>query len=412
MWPVLFWWPRGRGLPPLPIPSFFVLVLLGHTLGWVGAWFDLGDAGWTPESRLVLIGATILVGWLGSHVAYAGMVPRGAAPPDLASGASVAGGLFAGFGSGAAVAWVFGYPIESFFDGTAPWTCIGVAIGRLGCLAAGCDFGRPAPAGRPRIAYPNWACTVPRIPLAGSPAFLDHVERGWLPPGAARSLPVHPVPLYYAFSLALAGAVTACLPPVFETGSLPGVHRYFIAAFLFAAATWCIEPLRGDADRGLWRGASAAQWTSLSVAILCVLAWLGAALPPKADWIPATCAGTASVVAIDLAFVSAAARRTGTESRLWTWTVNRCTTGGLLGNRPGVVTALSVGLLALPLAISAVLGREGAAGSALFLGGATANTIQRIRFGGFVDYFRIPGTRWACNLGDITLWGGVILWVF
>ncbi len=62
----------------------------------------------------------------------------------------------------------------------------GLALARIGCLANGCDFGRPT-------AMP-WGVRFP----AGSEAFASHVPRGLIAPDAAWSAAVHPFALYMA----------------------------------------------------------------------------------------------------------------------------------------------------------------------------------------------------------------------
>jgi phosphatidylglycerol:prolipoprotein diacylglycerol transferase len=64
-------------------------------------------------------------------------------------------------------------------------TQFGLAVVRLGCLAEGCCFGT-------RCDLP-WAVRFPR----GTQAATVHVARGLIEPGAAASLPVHPLQLYF-----------------------------------------------------------------------------------------------------------------------------------------------------------------------------------------------------------------------
>lgn len=58
---------------------------------------------------------------------------------------------------------------------------------RLGCFLNGCCFGL--------VSTRPWAVTFPN----GSWAFWFHQTHGWIAPSMSRSLPVHPLQLYYAY---------------------------------------------------------------------------------------------------------------------------------------------------------------------------------------------------------------------
>lgn len=101
--------------------------------------------------------------WKGGVVAYGGFL------------GGLAGAAFSCRRTGRFLAWA---------DCAAPGACAGLAITRVGCLLAGCDFGK--------VWDGPWALAFP----AGSPAFRRHALTGLLPPGAAASLPVHPTQIY------------------------------------------------------------------------------------------------------------------------------------------------------------------------------------------------------------------------
>lgn len=69
-------------------------------------------------------------------------------------------------------------------DVVGPAGFLGLAVARVGCLAAGCDFGRPTGG--------SWGL---RYPLE-TPAHMAHVAEGWIEPSAPWSLPTHPFPFY------------------------------------------------------------------------------------------------------------------------------------------------------------------------------------------------------------------------
>src|SRR5207302_4219091 len=59
-----------------------------------------------------------------------------------------------------------------------------LALARIGCFLAGCDYGK--------VTSVPWAVRFP----AGSPAWRDQVAAGLLPADRPESLPVHPTQLY------------------------------------------------------------------------------------------------------------------------------------------------------------------------------------------------------------------------
>lgn len=97
------------------------------------------------------------------------------------------GGLLAGMLAVAVYLRIRKLPFLRYADAIVPAVAFGVAIGRIGCFLNGDDFGT-------RSNLP-WAVTFP----PGTEAYSDHFSRGWLAPGAAQSLPVHPVQLYMTF---------------------------------------------------------------------------------------------------------------------------------------------------------------------------------------------------------------------
>ncbi len=78
-------------------------------------------------------------------------------------------------------------------DVLAPTVALSMSVVRVGCFAAGCCHGTPS-------ALP-WSVRFP----PATPAFLSHVERGWIDASASSSVSVHPLQVYFcATSLALA----------------------------------------------------------------------------------------------------------------------------------------------------------------------------------------------------------------
>lgn len=182
--------------------------------------------------------------------------PEGVVALLFAPGLRIGGGLIAallflvafaprllkGAGSSAAV-----------LDRVAPPAGLAIALGRLGCFAAGCCFGTPCD---------GPACI--RFPL-NSPAYWNQVARGLIAATSRASLPVHPVQLYLGGAGLLA----------FLVGSAAGrrARRDGSAALAFAIALCAtrlsIEPLR---ETSFGQGATGQREVDL-LALLGCLAW-------------------------------------------------------------------------------------------------------------------------------------------
>ncbi|HTM46300.1 MAG TPA: prolipoprotein diacylglyceryl transferase [Polyangiaceae bacterium] len=124
---------------------------------------------------------------------------------------------------------------------------IGLGFGRLGCFLAGCCFGKPTqlPWG---IAFPGF-----------SPASEAQVSAGLLAQKHLPSLPVHPTQLYEAVSAFAISAIGVLF--------VQGRKRYdgaVFAAFLamYGVIRFLLEFLRDDERGGFW-GLSTSQWIGL-----------------------------------------------------------------------------------------------------------------------------------------------------
>jgi len=165
-----------------------------------------------------------------------------------------AGGVFYGGLLGALVAAVFfvkvkKVPFLAFADAAAPAVALGQAIGRIGCLAAGCCWGG-------RCEKP-WAITF-TDPQAGANV------------GVPLHVPLHPTQLYEALGLfALAGLLFW-----FGKGRVPGrtFSLYLVGA---AVLRFTVELFRGD-PRGTVPGTSLSTSQGIAVAlfVLGVALWL------------------------------------------------------------------------------------------------------------------------------------------
>jgi len=148
-------------------------------------------------------------------------------------GGAVAGGL--GF---AALARAHRLPLPAALDALLPALPIGHALGRLGCLLGGCCYGA-AWNGPWSIVYTH--------PLA---------------PAAHPSVARHPWPIYEA--VLLLGLALLFRRPRAQPGL--AAAQYVVA---YALGRFVLEPLRGDAVRGIgWAGLwSTSQCISLALAL-------------------------------------------------------------------------------------------------------------------------------------------------
>jgi phosphatidylglycerol---prolipoprotein diacylglyceryl transferase len=152
-------------------------------------------------------------------------------------------------------------PLWQSGDLFAPGIALGYMVGRLGCFAAGCCYGKPT-----QVA---WAVT-----------FTDQAAA--LNVGTPLNVPLHPTQLYES----LAGLLILVAVLVLERrrGTYPG-RTFWQFVLLYSVSRFIIEFYRGD-DRGAVAMFSTSQTISLVLAPLSVLmlVWLArqASAPPAA----------------------------------------------------------------------------------------------------------------------------------
>jgi phosphatidylglycerol:prolipoprotein diacylglycerol transferase len=170
-----------------------------------------------------------------------------------------AGGVFLGGFIAAVVAAIvllrrYGLPPLPTFDALAPSVALGQAIGRVGCLLAGCCWGRE--------------CTMPWAITYTDPAAAANL-------GTPLGVPLHPFPVYSSlFNLALFGL----LAWLFARQPAPG--RVF-ATYLVAYGTgrFALELYRGDVGRGLYFDGLLSTSQLIAIALVAIGAglhwWIG-----------------------------------------------------------------------------------------------------------------------------------------
>lgn len=181
-------------------------------------------------------------------------------PAELLSLAR-SGGVFYG-GLLLAIAVGFWYvawhrlPFWTTCDVVAPGIALGHVTGRLGCLAAGCCYGKPT--------------DVPWAIVFTNPLATANV-------GTPLGIPLHPTQLYEA-SAEL--AILAVLLTTERRGRwFPG-RTFWLYMLLYAVTRCIIEIYRGD-PRGIVFGVSTSQFISLVLAPLSIamLLWLSRTTP-------------------------------------------------------------------------------------------------------------------------------------
>ena len=147
-------------------------------------------------------------------------------------------------------------PVLAVADLVAPYVALGHAFGRMGCFLEGCCYGSVCK-------YP-WGVEFPKFysatrGLVGSPAFLDHVEHGWVRESQTHSLSVHPVQLYAVGSLLLLFAVLSWLD------RRKGYEGQVMLAYLggYSTIRFLLEMFR--VNKPVLLGLSAAQVTSVLI---------------------------------------------------------------------------------------------------------------------------------------------------
>lgn len=131
-------------------------------------------------------------------------------------------------------------------DLIAPGIALGHVIGRLGCLLAGCCYGRPTDA--------PWGMTFT------NPAAAENV-------GTPLGVPLHPTQLYDAGAELL---IMAFLLLTERRGRpFPG-RTFWLYMLLYAISRYVVEIYRGD-ERGMILGLSTSQFVSLLIVPLSIV---------------------------------------------------------------------------------------------------------------------------------------------
>jgi phosphatidylglycerol:prolipoprotein diacylglycerol transferase len=218
-----------------PIGSYGALLVLALA---AGSWLALSRgkrAGLEEGALISSLACAVAGGFVGAFALSVAVrfVQLGSLSAALAQpGIVFFGALLGGALALAAAARGFGLPVLATLDAMLPALPVAHALGRIGCFLGGCCFGAPSEL--------PWAVHYPGDALAR-----------------------HPWPLYEAAALCVLAALFWKAPP-----RVPGLRaaQYMLA---YACLRSLLEPLRGDAVRGVF-GAFALSTSQIIAA--CVIA--------------------------------------------------------------------------------------------------------------------------------------------
>lgn len=241
----------GRSVGPFTLHTYGVLIVTSFLAGlWVTARQARQD-GMDPARTMDLAVWVLISGMLGSKLfmLVVESPQYSLRPSGLLSIAQSGGVFYGGLIVGTMTAFWYArrhsLPAWRAADALGPAMAIGSAIGRLGCLAAGCCHGRPT--------------DVPWAVSFSDPYSALHQE-------TPLNTPLHPTQLYESLATL---AMFAFLLALSKRKRFEGqvILTYFAA---YSVARFLIEFFRGDAARGtIFEGALS---TSQLVAVLALAA--------------------------------------------------------------------------------------------------------------------------------------------
>jgi phosphatidylglycerol---prolipoprotein diacylglyceryl transferase len=193
----------------------------------------------------------LIAGLLGAKILLVALDWRAftRSPRDILSVLQSGGVFYGGLVAGILVAWWYarrhrmpGWPTA---DVLAPGVVLGQAIGRLGCFAAGCCWGKAT-----------------QVPWAV--VFTDMYAARAV--GTPMDVPLHPSQIYESLAAFLIFFFLLWLAP------RKRFHGQVVLAYvaLYSAARFALEFLRGDPDRGAWLRGHVS--TSQIIAVVLLLA--------------------------------------------------------------------------------------------------------------------------------------------
>jgi phosphatidylglycerol:prolipoprotein diacylglycerol transferase len=217
---------HGHGIT-WPIGSYGALLALALAVG-AGLALARGKRAGLEEGALISsLGLAVAAGFVGAFACSVGVrfLLLGSLRAALDQpGIVFFGALLGGTLGLAAGARRFGLPVLATLDAMLPALPVAHAIGRVGCFLGGCCYGAPS-------------------------------ELAWAVHYPGETLARHPWPLYEA-------ALLCALAALFWRSALPSAppgRRALVYVLAYACLRLLLEPLRGDALRGVFGSVSSSQ---------------------------------------------------------------------------------------------------------------------------------------------------------
>ncbi len=219
--------------------SYFVLWVVGAISGVGVATLQARRAGlpvWRSFLGVSAIAVTILVGskilFLIEHALFLVDAPVPWQQSDVAQlaryGFRIPGGVLLVAAAMPLICWRLRLPTLRFADAVLPAVGVAIVFIRVGCFLNGCCFGRDT-------TFPL-AVTFP----PSATVYTWQAARGLIPPLAARTLPVHPLQLYFA----LQGMLLYLLGRRWQSRKRHDGQVYLNFYLLFFGGTLVLELLR------------------------------------------------------------------------------------------------------------------------------------------------------------------------
>ncbi len=252
MHPVLFNLDLGR-FGTFTIGTYGLFYALGFLLALRLA-VSLARREGIDSARIVDLGiVALLAGFLGAKLTLYVIDARYyvAHPMEILKNLRSAGVFYGGFALAAAAALLYvrrhRLPPGRVADLAAPPLALGQAVGRIGCLMAGCCYGK--------------SCDLPWAVTFDDPAAFQLT-------GVPLGIPLHPTQLYHALADLLILAITLRL---LKRRRFEG-QVFWTYVLLYAVLRFVVEIFRGDAARGVFFGGalSTSQLIAVPAAILSV----------------------------------------------------------------------------------------------------------------------------------------------
>jgi len=246
---------------------YFPMLVLAYIAGMTLAWNETRRLGISQRAFLDMSLCGFLAALFGSklaHVLFDGFLPYYLRNPwevliVWRGGQVFYGGLICGLGAALIIGYHRRVPFWKTLDALAPAIMLGLAIGRIGCVMAGCCFGKAT--------LLPWGIQYG----VGYPATRSQIAHGLISPEARYSLPIHPTQLYesgFALLLCIMGILLV------RRRALKEGVVFIIILNLYAVGRFCIEFLRADQRGSIAHWLSTSQAISLGIILLSAIGWI------------------------------------------------------------------------------------------------------------------------------------------